>query len=58
MTEIIKWADGNGWTIKLTGDEALILKSTLVSTLEEQGKDADEIIVDMGREQGCLRWSD
>lgn len=49
MAEVIEWANGNGWTIKLTGNEALDLKSELVSALEEQGEDTEEIIVDLER---------
>ncbi len=39
MVEVIEWANGNGWTIKLTGNEAIDLKSELISALEEQGED-------------------
>ncbi len=49
MAEVIEWANGNGWTIALTGDEALQLKSELVSALEEQGEDAEDIKVDIER---------
>ncbi len=47
MAEVIEWANGNGWTIKLTTDEAQDLKSELASALLES--DTGEITVDLER---------
>ena len=35
MAQILEWENGNGWTIVLAPDEALELKSDLVSALDE-----------------------